>query len=343
MKRYEKLIESFRKLKVVVVGDIVADEFVYGRTNRLSREAPVPIVLYESSKIFLGGAANVANNVSAMGATVIPVGVVGQDEAGREVMSLYRHAGAETRYIVQDRRRPTVRKTRVLAGDFSTVTQQMIRLDRGNFGDMSGPLRKTLVVMFREAVKTADCVIFSDYQEGVLCDYTRDEMLSMVCGKKRIVTADSRFKIHTFQGVHALTPNIPEISQFARKRVESEEEIIKAAASLQRKTGCRGVLIKRGSMGMAVFRRNRDLDVYKPFGSVEVADVTGAGDTVIASFSLALTSGADMSDAACLANIAGGIKVTKRGTATVSAPELMHGTEKYFGKQPQKRISKSEG
>jgi rfaE bifunctional protein kinase chain/domain len=327
LKRYERLIKSFGGRKVVVVGDMVADEFVYGRTTRLSREAPVPIVMYESSVTLLGGAANAANNVLALGGRAIPVGVVGHDDPGRQVMALFGQSGADPGFIIRDRTRPTVRKTRILAGDFSTVTQQLLRVDRGNLGDLHGKLRTAVLGAFGDAIRNADCVIFSDYGEGVLCDHVRDEMLAAARKKGLLITADSRFKIHAFRGVDAVTPNLPEISQFARRRVETEDEIVRAAASLQRKTGCRGVLVKRGSKGMAMYRRNRELFIVPPFGSVEVADVTGAGDTVIAAFSLALSCGADMSDAARVANVAGGVKVTKRGTATVSAYELLRGLE----------------
>jgi rfaE bifunctional protein kinase chain/domain len=323
LKRFERLIRSFSGKKVVIVGDMVADEFVYGRTNRLSREAPVPIVMYEYSRILLGGAANVVNNVLAMGGNAVPVGVVGYDDSGRQVAALFNQAGADSSFLVRDRTRPTVTKTRILAGDMSTVTQQMLRLDRGNHGDLHGKLRKGVLDAFEAAVRGADCVIFSDYGEGVLCDHVRDEMLTHVRKKGLVVTADSRFKIHAYSRVHAVTPNLPEISQFAKRRIETEVDIAAAAASLQRKTGCRGVLVKRGSKGMAVYRRNRDMVVIPPYGSMEVADVTGAGDTVIAAFSLSLCCGADMADAARVANLAGGIKVTKRGTATVSSSELL--------------------
>ncbi|MFA6034848.1 MAG: PfkB family carbohydrate kinase [Myxococcota bacterium] len=323
MKKLERLIRSFKGRRVVVAGDIVADEFVYGRTNRLSREAPVPIVRYERADYMPGGAANAANNVAAMGGVVVPVGVVGMDEPGRQMVAMFQDRGVDTGGLIQDRNRPTVSKTRILAGDIGTVMQQMLRLDRGGFGDVTGKLRLAVVERFRKAVQTADCVIFSDYGEGVLCDHMRDEMLAIARRRGVVITADSRFKVHMFAGVHAVTPNLPELMQFARRDLIGVEEIEKAAASLQRKTGARGVLVKRGSNGMAVYKRGKPFQIYPPHGSAEVADVTGAGDTVIAAFSLALLAGAEMNEAAQIANIAGGIKVTKRGTATVSTAEIL--------------------
>jgi len=326
-RRLEKTIRSFRGRRVVVVGDMVADEFVYGRTYRLSREAPVPIVRFDHSDIKLGGAANVANNVIAMGGKAAPIGVIGVDDAGREVASLFSQCGAETAGLIRDKNRSTITKTRILAGDVGTVAQQMLRLDRGSNGDLSNRLRRQLVEAFETAMKGAHCVVFSDYGEGVFPDHMRDELIARARKRGMMTVADSRFKIHMFRGVTAVTPNVPELSQYAKRAVESEEEIARAAAALQRRTGCRGVLVKRGGMWMALYRRGRGVQTYPPHGSIEVADVTGAGDTVIAAFTLALCSRAEMDDAALIANVAGGIKVTKRGTATVSAAELLRSVE----------------
>ena len=325
LKRLEKILKSFRGRRVVVVGDIVADEFVYGRTYRLSREAPVPIVRFDHSEIRLGGAANVVNNLLAMGAKSVPIGVIGVDGPGREVLSLFSQAGADTGGLVRDKNRSTITKTRILAGDVGTVSQQMLRLDRGSNGELTNRLRRTVVDSFEAAARGADSVIFSDYGEGILPDHLRDDLLARARRRGLCAVADSRFKIHMFRGVTAVTPNLPELAAYAKRFVETEEEIGRAAASLQRRTGCRGVLVKRGSRGMALHRRGRDLALFKPYGSVEVADVTGAGDTVIAAFTLALCGGGTMEDAGLVANIAGGIKVGKRGTATVSAAELRAG------------------
>jgi rfaE bifunctional protein kinase chain/domain len=326
-KRLEKVVRSFRGKRVVVIGDIVADEFVYGRTYRLSREAPVPIVRFDHSDIRLGGAANVVNNLFAMGGRAVPIGVIGVDAPGREILSLFAQAGADTGCIIRDKNRSTITKTRILAGDIGTVAQQMLRLDRGSNGDLGNRLRRTLIDSFVSAARSADAVIFSDYGEGVLPDHVRDELLACARKQGALTVADSRFKIHMFRGVTAVTPNVPELSQYAKKFIEGEDDIARAAGSLQRRTGCRGVLVKRGSMGMVLCRRGRGVMAIPPYGSVEVADVTGAGDTVIAAFALALCGGGTMEEAARLANIAGGIKVTKRGTATVAAVELLHGVE----------------
>ena len=327
VKRLEKLIRSFRGRRVAVFGDVVADEFVYGRTYRLSREAPIPIVRFDHSEIRLGGAANVVNNLLAMGARAFPIGIIGVDEPGREVLSLFSQAGADTAGLIRDKNRSTITKTRILAGDVGTVTQQMLRLDRGSNGELGSRLRRSLTDAFEAAARGADGVIFSDYGEGILPDHVRDDLLARARRHGLCTVADSRFKIHMFRGVTAVTPNVPELSQYAKRFVESDEEIARAAASLQRRTGCRGVLVKRGSRGMALHRRGRELALYRPYGSVEVADVTGAGDTVIAAFTLALCCGGAMEDAALIANVAGGIKVGKRGTATVSTAELLHGVD----------------
>jgi rfaE bifunctional protein kinase chain/domain len=308
----------FPKVRLLVVGDLVADHYIYGRTERISREAPVLIVRHESDEVKLGGAGNAAANAADMGARVTALGVLGADEMGATLRAKFADAGIAVKAVRSD---ATETKTRVLAGGVSTTRQQMLRLDRGVTGALPDKVRKGL----REAVKAAlarcDVAVVSDYGAGVICEETRAELKAWA-KRGGLLCADSRFGLDLLRGATMAKPNEPELAALTEMPVGTGSELIRAGRRAIDMLGCQTLLVTRGRRGMAVFSR-KGAPVFLPVhGPEEAVDVTGAGDTVLAAYALAAGAGADPIEAAQLANVAGALKVQKSGTATVSAAEL---------------------
>jgi rfaE bifunctional protein kinase chain/domain len=313
-------IEAFSEQRLVVLGDLVADEYVSGTTSRISREAPVLIVREEHRALRPGAAANAVANLRALGGAPLPVGLVGDDADGAALLRDLQQRGIDCRGIVSARGRRTARKTRILAGGRNTVRQQMLRLDRLAAQPDAG-LRGELVTRLRAALDGAAGLVVSDYGEGVVTD----EVFAAVLAAARdgvAVYVDSRFRIADFHGVAALTPNEPELAAATGIELDGLAAVECAGRSLLERTGAAAALIKRGRAGMALLLQGADLVPLPAFGSSEIADVTGAGDTVLAAWSLARAAGAAPFDAMRLANIAGGLQVTKAGTAVVTGEEL---------------------
>jgi rfaE bifunctional protein kinase chain/domain len=343
--RYADLIARFSRARVVVAGDLIADEFLYGQVERVSREAPVLILKYDTTEVLPGGAGNAANNVVALGARVKVVGVVGRDDAGRRLLEAL-PSRANTRGVARVRGHVTPVKTRVLAGGVHSAKQQVVRIDRAG-QVMTGRQRAAVVRRVEDALAAAlanaDVVIVSDYGSGLYTpeliaraeakaagsgDRPRAGAGAVVdpayVGRVPMILVDSRYGLAGFRGVTACTPNEPEVEALLGVSIGDDPAALeKAGRALLRKLQSRAVLITRGSRGMALFEPGRPTDHIPIVGSDQIADVTGAGDTVIATFALALASGATFGEAARLANHAGGVVVMKRGTATVSAAELL--------------------
>jgi rfaE bifunctional protein kinase chain/domain len=304
-----------------MVGDLVADHYIYGQTDRVSREAPVLIVRYESSDVKLGGGANVAANVRALSGQVTAVGVLGADEMGRALRQLFSEAGIRLS-AAGAKGIQTETKTRILAGGMNTTRQQMLRLDRGQRGPLPPKLRRTLARLVEEAARDADAVVVSDYGAGVVGEEVR-EVLRRLAGEGLPVCVDSRYALSSFSGVTVCKPNEPELEVLTGSPVRTEADLLKAGHEAVKRLGCQALLVTRGRHGMALFDAKGGVDLIPVYGAKEAVDVTGAGDTVIASFSLALATGATFSQAARLANVAGALVVQKQGTATVSRDELV--------------------
>jgi rfaE bifunctional protein kinase chain/domain len=315
------LPQTFARRRVLLVGDLVADHYIYGQTDRVSREAPVLIVRYESSDVKLGGGANVAANVRALSAQVTAVGVLGADEMGRALRGLFDAAGIRLS-AAGAKGIQTETKTRILAGGMNTTRQQMLRLDRGQRGSLPPRLRRTLARLVQEAAQDADAVVVSDYGAGVVCDEVR-EVLRKLAGDGQPVCVDSRYALASFAGVTVCKPNEPELELLTGRPLRSEADLMEAGREAVKRLGCRALLVTRGRHGMALFEEDGKVDLIPVYGAKEAVDVTGAGDTVIASFSLALAAGATFGEAARLANVAGALVVQKAGTATVSRDELL--------------------
>jgi rfaE bifunctional protein kinase chain/domain len=322
--RLEAIVRAFRDRRVLVLADLVADEFVYGRVERISREAPVLILKHDATDVRLGGGANAVHNIRTLGGAPLPFGVVGPDPHGRKLRALLRAGRIDTRGVLDEKGYATPVKSRILAGRAHSTKQQIVRLDRTSPLPPRSAARRAVERALRTFRGRVDGVLVSDYGCGLL-----DRALvraAVAFGRKRgvPVTVDSRFALLRFRGMTAVTPNEPEVEEALGVTIGHDRRRLEAAGrTLLEKLGCKAVLVTRGSDGMALFEPGCAPLHIPIHGTDEVADVTGAGDTVIATFTLALAAGAVPAEAALLANYAGGIVVMKHATATVSADELV--------------------
>jgi len=325
------LAERFAGRRVAVIGDVIADEFLYGSPARISREAPVLILEHDRTVVVPGGAGNAAANAGALGGEVRFVGLVGPDDA--ELMDGLRGRVDASRVLRPAGYRAPV-KTRVLAGGLHTARQQIVRIDRGPAGD-PGAAAADFERAGLDALDGCDAALVSDYGSGLVTPelFARlRERLAPDGGRSAApLLVDSRHALADFRGCTACTPNQAEAEQVLGVPIgDDPERLERAGRELLRRTGAGGVVVTRGSRGMAVFVPGRPTDHVPIFGSDEVADVTGAGDTVIATLTLALAAGASLCEGARLANYAGGLVVMKRGTATVTAGELIRAIRTDF-------------
>jgi rfaE bifunctional protein kinase chain/domain len=323
VERLRGAIAAFRGKTVVVVGDLITDEYLFGKPARISREAPVIILRFTEREVKLGGAANAAHNVHALGARVVPVGVVGRDAAGEEVLALCRAAGIPTEGIVTEAGRATPAKTRIMAGGYQATRQQVVRLDREPLAELQPITEDALLSRLTALGARADAILISDYGYGAVTPRVHGRIRALARTAGMVVTVDSRYQLPRFAGVTAATPNEAELEQLAGVPVDDEPSVDKAGRQLLERLQARMLLVTRGSRGMALLERDGGTTFIPIFGTDEIADVTGAGDTVISAFTLGLAAGASPIDAATLANVGGGLVVMKRGTATVSPAELV--------------------
>lgn len=319
-KQLLNLLKKFSKSTIVVVGDLIADEFLYGHVSRISREAPVLVLDCRNLVRSPGGAANAANNLLALGAGVTIAGMVGMDESGNEILAALRKDGADTRLVRRRRSYATPIKTRILAGARHSAPHQIVRVDRSNNTAASACLSRRLL---EEAVRTADGIILSDYGYNTISASLRSDLRRWAGIKGIPIIADSRFRMSDYTDITAITPNITELEASTGISIGSDTKLLHAVAGdVLKRQKLQFLLVTQGRFGMTLFE-NGKLPLHIPiYGTDEVSDVTGAGDTVIAVLTLALSCGASASQAARLANYAGGIVVMKQGTATVTCAEL---------------------
>lgn len=317
--RLVKLVRSLAGRRVLVIGDLVADEYIYGRTSRISREAPVLILKFVSRTILPGGAANAIMNVHALGAHPVPLGIVGEDEMGAELRSAFQEAGIDCSGLLAVPERSTTVKTRILAGSLHTTRQQVIRVDKEEMGLLPEQVRKLLLDKFRQLVSGIDAVLVSDYGYGVVGPEIKEQVGT---GHELPVVVDSRYDLLDFRGITIATPNEEEVIGVLDRPIETIQDIEAAGRELIHRMNSQALLVTRGSLGMSLFQRDGSVEHIPVSGSDEIADVTGAGDTVAAVMTAALAAGADFLSATHIANIAGGIVVMKRGTGTVSPEEI---------------------
>jgi len=326
--RLRKIVEAFPKLTITVLGDLVADEFIFGEISRVSREAPVLILKHRERTVIPGGGANAANNLADLGVNVLPVGIVGDDEPGRLLLKYFRHKKIPISGVLKDKSYTTVTKTRILAGMTHTARQQVVRVDREPLEAPNSHLTRELYLATRNYAHASDALLVSDYGYGA----ATPAIVSTLRQKGKLASVplvlDSRYRMLQYEGITAATPNEPEVEEALGVRIGQNWEILlDAGQQLMERMKLQSLVITRGRDGMVAFNhKHKPVDI-PIFGSDQVTDVTGAGDTVIATFTAALAAGASTEEAAQLANYAGGLVVMKRGTATASRAELLHAIE----------------
>ena len=316
-----RLLKGFPGGKVVVVGDFVADEYLYGETERISREAPVLIVRHERSDIVPGGAGNAAQNLAALGVEVRAVGLVGQDPLGERLVEALQAGGVRVDGIHRVAGRATEAKTRILAGGRSTRRQQMLRVDRAP-EPVSALLESRLCQALEHEARGATAILASDYGSGVLSPRVK-ETLRALRRRGIPVCVDSRYDLPSFTGLTMLKPNEPELEAATGIRASTPAGLLRAARALQRASGCSVLLVTRGRHGMSLFEKGKEPVHVDAHLDQEAVDVTGAGDTVAATYTAAIASGATPVDAMRLANVAASLVVQKPGTATVDRAEIL--------------------
>ncbi len=319
-KQLIQIVDRFQGRKIVVVGDLIADEFLYGQIARVSREAPVLVLEYRDLVRVPGGAANAANNLLDLDAKVTIAGMVGQDEPGTDMVSRLRLKGADVRPVRKSRSYFTPVKTRILAGAHHSAPQQVVRVDRLRNAGAEQELPWTAL---ERSVGMADGIIISDYGYGAVQPALVDQLRQAAASRRIPVVVDSRFRMGDFRDVTSITPNITELEASVGMSIGSDEKLLhKVGRHVLRSQRLECLLVTQGRFGMTLFEPRKEPLHIPIHGTDEVADVTGAGDTVIAVFTLALACGASAEYAARLANYAGGIVVMKRGTATVTREEI---------------------
>lgn len=327
-----EIVKNFSKCRVLVIGDLIADEFVYGEIARVSREAPVMILRYERTETMPGGAGNAVANVAALADQALVIGVVGQDRSARQLTLGLRARGVDTRNIIKISKYQTPTKTRILAGSFHSTRQQVIRVDREPTLPLSDQIVTQLSERLTKCLDQTDAIIISDYNYGVVNQLLLNELRKLLSKHPRQipVIVDSRFKLTDCYGFTAATPNQAELEALVGTRLNTTEQLLNAGERLRAKLELKVLLLTRGNEGMILFQAKQPPYLLSAIGSKDPVDVTGAGDTVIATFTLALASGASFGEAAEIANHAGGIVVMKRSTATVTQDELLNSIENFL-------------
>jgi D-beta-D-heptose 7-phosphate kinase/D-beta-D-heptose 1-phosphate adenosyltransferase len=312
--KIDSLLKLFKGIRILVIGDIILDRYIWGRVNRISPEAPVPIVEVTNDSFLLGGAANVANNIVALGGIASVTGVIGRDRAGEVVRELLSDKGIEIALFEDSR--PTTIKTRVIAHN-----QQVVRFDKEDRTTLSDKTLKGIIDYLKASLKKFDAVIISDYKKGVVSRRLIRELLKITKPSRKFVALDPKVgHFHLYKGVSIITPNLSEASHGSGIDITDEDSLLKAGKLLLKKLACKAVLITRGEEGMSLF--TNDNVIHIPTVARHVYDVTGAGDTVIATFTLAHAAGATMEESAIIANHAAGIVVGEVGTASATPDKL---------------------
>lgn len=329
-------VEQFSSKTIAFFGDFVADEFEFGDISRVSREAPVLIIRHRETQLVPGGGANATNNLAALGARVLPVTVVGDDPNGRGLIDYFRAKKLDVSRVLLLNDWITPTKTRFLAGWPHTVGQQVLRLDREPQLPLPAPARKKMNQYLRSALKGADALAISDYGFGVA---TPDSAQQVLVGKNLTIpiTLDARHNLHSYAraGITAATPNEAELEAQHNATINSSnEKLSRAGHATLRQMKLQSLLVTRGRHGVALFESPNRLTHIPVHGSDQAIDVTGAGDTVLAAYTLALACQASPLEAAHIANIAGGLVVMKRGTATVSRAEILAAIERAGSGSP---------
>lgn len=315
--KLQRLVTKFTGKKILVVGDLMLDEYIWGQVSRISPEAPIPVVHVQRENALPGGAANVANNIRALGGQAILAGVVGRDEAGDRLLALLKRQGVRTDWVLRDRTRPTITKTRVIAH-----SQQVVRIDRERPAPLSRRIESELLERLSSGMNRVDAVVVSDYNKGLLTAAFAQGVIGIAQSHGRIVTGDPKPEnIRKFRGVTLISPNQQEAAQAAQIPIRDQASLLAAGKKILHELGCEAVLVTRGEEGMSLFERRGHVSHIHSLAR-EVYDVSGAGDTVISTLTLALAAGGNFREAAVAANCAAGITVAEVGVATTNQADL---------------------
>jgi rfaE bifunctional protein kinase chain/domain len=332
-----KYIENLRNQKVLVIGDLALDEMIYGDTERISREAPVLILQHTHTKLILGGASNAAHNASAInGGHVGVIGVIGEDYQAEQLISAFKKAKVDTSYLVSDKKRKTVTKTRISGSCSHSITQQIVRIDRQTNEFISEETEKRVIKNIEKAVPKYDAIILSDYHIGTLTQNVIDKAIEVANKHGKVIVVDAQKDLDNYKNVTSMTPNLPDAQKFVGPKfgifIKDEKTMNEAGKNLLESTHAKSVLVTCGSEGMVAFERSPEgaqiVSRIPVFNKAEVFDVTGAGDTVTAVYSMALAAGAEPKYAAIIGNIAASIVIKHFGCATTSVEEILNNLEK---------------
>lgn len=324
MNKLENNVDKFKNVAVLVIGDLMIDEFIYGKVERISPEAPVPIVDVTSITYTPGGAGNVVNNIYALGGKIYPTGVIGDDGAGKRLIEEFKSKGIEIDGVIIDSERPTTLKSRVVAH-----SQQIVRVDREQRSNVDEWVCKQILSFCRMVIENVQSIIISDYGKGVINPRLLEEIIPL--GKKYnlpIIVDPKESHFRSYKGITLIAPNLHEAEILVNKKITDDQSLTDGGKNILSQLDCRGVLITRGEEGMTLFEQNDEI-THIPTIAKEVYDVTGAGDTVVSVIAMALGAGIEMKIAAQLSNFAAGIVVEKVGTATLLTGELKERIKKF--------------
>lgn len=332
----EKLISCVKNLsnpKVLVIGDLALDEMIYGDTERISREAPVLILQHTHTKLILGGASNAANNASVInGGKVSVLGVIGEDYQAEQLISAFREAKINTKYLIKDKLRKTITKTRISGSCSQSITQQIVRIDRQTNEIVSKKTEKKLLEALEKAIPENDAIILSDYHIGTLSQKIIDKTIELANKHNKTIVVDAQKDLDKYKNVTSMTPNLPDTQKFVGPKyglyIKDDKTLEDAGKKMLTATNAKSILITCGADGMVVFDKSGKITKIPVVNKSEVFDVTGAGDTVTAIYTMALASGAEPEYAATIGNIAAGIVVKHFGCATTTIDELLSTIER---------------
>ncbi|HIT55505.1 TPA: bifunctional hydroxymethylpyrimidine kinase/phosphomethylpyrimidine kinase [Candidatus Galligastranaerophilus intestinigallinarum] len=322
----KKILDNLNKLKepkILVIGDFAIDEMVFGQTERISREAPVLILEHTETKIILGTASNAANNISSLNSGKVgAIGVLGDDYYGKVLINALNEAKINTDFMVVDKERKTTTKTRISGSCSQSVTQQIVRIDRQTKTPVTGDVEKKIIENIKKAMPMYDGVILSDYHLGCLTQNVITAAIEEAKKLNKIIVADIQKEMEKYKGVTAITPNQPDTEKFVSKFIKDDKTLNEAGLELMNKLDLKTLLITRGENGMAVFEKGKEPVKIPAFNKKEVFDVTGAGDTVVAAFTLALCAGFSAKEAAIIGNTAASIVIRHFGCHTTNIDEI---------------------
>jgi rfaE bifunctional protein kinase chain/domain len=334
MFRFEKdsvssVIKNLDKGKVLIIGDFAIDEMIYGRTSRISREAPVLILKHKNTNVILGAAANAAHNISTLNnGKATAIGVYGDDYHGPILLDTLQKAKIDTSLMIMDKERPTTTKTRISGFSTQSVTQQIVRIDREINTPVSTETENKIIDNIRKAIPEHDAVLLSDYDLGMMTPEIINVSIETANKLGKFITVDTQLGLERFKNVSVLTPNQPDAEKSVGYLINSPEKVIQAGNDLLEITNAKMILLTRGDEGMVIFEDNGKHTFIPAFNKTDVFDVTGAGDTVVASFTLGLCAGSSSVDAAIIGNLAASIVIKHFGCATTTINELILNLER---------------